>query len=92
VSSFYLAEAPQNPNFIRYLLRDYRPYSLDVSGASTAGARYVQTRNGERVNEGKVLDPASRLATVGELGSVVQQKSGYSTIIYAQQLNWLSQK
>jgi len=92
VSSFYLAEAPQNPNFIRYLLRDYRAYSLDVSGASTAGPRYVQTRNGEKVNEGKVLDAASRLATVGELGSIVQQKSGYSTIIYAQQLNWLSQK
>ncbi|MFZ0104155.1 MAG: FHA domain-containing protein [Pseudolabrys sp.] len=92
MSSFYLAEAPQNPNFIRYLLRDYRSYSLDVSGASATGARYVQARNGEKMSEGKVLDGANRLATVGELGSVIQQKSGYSTVIYAQQLNWLNQR
>jgi hypothetical protein len=92
LSSFYLSEAPQNPNFIRYLLRDYRPYSLEISGASIAGARYVQARNGEKMGEGRVLDGSNRLATVGELGSIIQQKSGYSTIIYAQQLNWLNQK
>jgi hypothetical protein len=92
VSSFYLSEAQRNPNFIRYLLRDYRSYSLDVSGASTAGARYVQARNGEKVSEGRILDGVSRLATVAELGSVIQQKDGYSAIIYAQQLNWLTQK
>jgi type III secretion system YscD/HrpQ family protein len=92
VSSFYLNEAPQNPNFIRYLLRDFRSYALDISGASTAGLRYVQARNGEKMSEGKVIDGANRLATVGELGSVVQQKNGYATIIYAQQLNWLNRK
>lgn len=90
--SLYLNEAPRNPDFIRFLLRDYRPYALDVSGASVAGSRYVQTRSGERMREGGAPDGASRLALVGELGSVIQQKNGYATIIYAQQLNWLNQK
>ena len=44
------------------------------------------------MGEGRVLDGSNRLATVGELGSIVQQKTGSSTIIYAQQLQWLTQK
>ncbi len=64
--SLYLSEAPRNPDFIRFLLRDYRPYALDVSGASVAGSRYVQTRSGERMREGGAPDGASRLALVGE--------------------------
>ncbi len=92
VTSFYLTEASRNPDFIRYLLRDYRPYALDISGASVVEPRYVQTRAGLKMREGESPDASSRLALVGELGSVVQQKSGYSPVIYAQQLNWLSQK
>ncbi|QOZ76309.1 hypothetical protein XH83_13150 [Bradyrhizobium sp. CCBAU 53351] len=90
--SLYLSEAPRNPDFIRFLLRDFRPYALDVSGASVVGSRYVQTRSGERMREGGAPDGASRLALVGELGSVIQQKNGYATVIYAQQLNWLNQR
>jgi type III secretion system YscD/HrpQ family protein len=92
VSSLYLTEAPRNPDFIRFLLRDFRPYALDISGASITGPRYVQIRNGEKMREGGAPDSASRLAMVGELGSIVQQKNGYFSIIYAQQLNWLNLK
>lgn len=90
--SLYLTEAPRNPDLIRYVLRDYRPYSMDISGASVSGARYVQTRNGDKMREGGAPDNASRLTVVGELGSVIQQKGGYAAVIYAQQLNWLTQK
>jgi len=91
-ASLYLIEAPRNPDFIRYLLRDFRSYSLDISGANISGLRYVQTRNGEKMREGAAPDGASRLAMVGELGSIVQQKDAYFSIIYPQQLNWLNEK
>jgi hypothetical protein len=92
ITSFYLTEAPRNPDFIRYLLRDYHPFALDISGASINGLRYVQTRSGLKMREGETPDGSSRLALVGELGSIIRQKNGYSPVIYAQQLNWLSQK
>lgn len=91
-ASLYLTEAPRNPDFIRYLLRDFRSYSLDISGANITGQRYVQTRNGEKMREGGAPDGASRLAMVGELGSIVQQKDAYFRVIYPQQLNWLNEK
>jgi hypothetical protein len=91
-ASLYLAEAPRNPDFIRYLLRDFRSYSLDISGANITGQRYVQIRNGEKMREGGAPDGASRLAMVGELGSIIQQKDAYFSIIYPQQLNWLNGK
>jgi hypothetical protein len=92
ISSLYLTEAPRNPDFVRYLLRDFRSYSLDISGASITGPRYVQVRNGEKMREGGAPDGASRLAMVGELGSIVQQKNAYLSIVYPQQLNWLNEK
>jgi hypothetical protein len=91
-TSLYLTEAPRNPDFIRYLLRDFRSYSLDISGASISGPRYVQTRTGEKMREGAAPDGASRLAMVGELGSIIQQKDAYFSIIYPQQLIWLNEK
>jgi hypothetical protein len=91
-ASLYLTEAPRNPDFIRYLLRDFRSYSLDISGANITGQRYVQTRTGEKMREGAAPDGASRLAMVGELGSIIQQKDAYFSVIYPQQLNWLSEK
>jgi hypothetical protein len=91
-TSLYLTEAPRNPDFIRYLLRDFRSYSLDISGASITGPRFVQTRNGEKMREGGAPDGASRLAMVGELGSIIQRKDAYLSIIYPQQLNWLNEK
>jgi hypothetical protein len=91
-TSLYLNEAPQNPDFVRYLLRDYRPYSLDVSGASVSGVRYVQTVDGAKLPEGGAPDSASRLALVGELGVVIRQKNAYFTVIYPPRLNWLSEK
>jgi hypothetical protein len=92
VPSLYLSEATRNPAFVRYVARNLPPFALDVSGASIAGTRFVQTREGLKMNEGAAPDGSSRIAVVGELGAAIQVKDGYAAVIYGPDINWLNQK
>lgn len=92
-TSVYLNETARNPEFVRFLTRQFEVYPMDVSGASLVNeARYIQMRNGQKVGEGAAPDSASRLVIVGELGSAVQRKEGFWAVIYNPSLNWLSQE
>ncbi|MGV6871595.1 FHA domain-containing protein [Pseudochelatococcus sp. B33] len=88
--SVYLRETRRNPAFIRFVLRDVPPFSLDVAGASTAGGRrFVQTRAGVKIGEGSYPNSASRLLVVGELGAMLETADGPAGLIYGPELNWL---
>lgn len=88
--SVYLREMRRNPAFIRFVMRDIPPFSLDVTGVSTAGEpRFVQTRSGVKVKEGAYPDNVSRLLVVGEQGAAFETASGVNGLIYGPGLNWL---
>lgn len=87
-ASLYLAETQLNPAFVNYLAGGLTAYPLDVTGVNL-GARYLQTRNGQRLGQGAAPDAASRLAIIGELGAAIRNPQGYAVVIYQQNLNWL---
>lgn len=91
LSSVYLYEVSRNPEFIRHILRDTQPYELDVSGVNLAGERYIQTRAGVKFRQGAAPDEGSRILTVGELGLVLERRSGYASVIFDNSLNWFLQ-
>ncbi len=88
--SLYLQEVEKNPEFIRFILRDYNPFPLEISGARISGDRFVQTRTGQKLHEGAAPTGATRLAHIGELGVAIQNETGFSVIIYGPRLSWLS--
>jgi len=91
INSLYLAEVSRNPEFVRFLSRDLKPFSLDITGASVGpNGRFVQIRSGRKYIEGAAPDRASRLAIVGELGVAIQLKDGMSTIVFGPEINWLA--
>jgi type III secretion system YscD/HrpQ family protein len=88
--SLYLQEIEKNPEFIRFILRDYNPFPLEISGARVSGERFVQTRTGQKLREGAAPTGATRLSHIGELGVAIQNETGFSVIIYGPRLAWLS--
>ncbi len=86
--SLYLREIRRNPGFIRFLVRDLPPAKIDVSGVDFSRDRFVLTRAGLRMHEGSAPDRGSRLALVGELGLVVQQKTGLSSLVFDPDMTW----
>src|SRR5262249_14109145 len=88
--SLYLAEAPRNPDFIRYITRGFSTYAIDISGVSLVPSRYVQLRDGQKMHEGAPPDATSELAVVGELGIAIRGKDGYQVVIYGPQMNWMN--
>lgn len=91
VQSQYLAEVYRNPEFVRYLIRDLRPFTLDITGANVgAKSRYVQVRSGRKFSEGAAPDRTSRLALVGELGVAIQVKEGLSSVVFGPEMSWVS--
>ena len=88
--SLYLQEARRNADFIRFILRDFNPFPLEISGAQVMGDRFVQTRSGQKLREGATPTGASRLSHIGELGVAVQTEAGFATITYGPRLAWLT--
>jgi hypothetical protein len=91
-TSIYLAEAGRNPEFVRFVTRSLRPFSLDVTGASLSTPRFVQVRDGTKMGEGSAPDAGSRIDTVGELGVSVLLADGFGTVIYGSNITWLSER
>lgn len=89
--SVYLNEVRHNPDFVHYIVRDLKPYALDIVGADATNERFVQTRTGARMYEGAAPDTESRLAAVGELGAIVQSRDGWSAVIFGPTIGWLAQ-
>ena len=91
-TSLYLAEAARNPDFVRFITRSLKPFSLDVAGINLSGQRYLQIRNGPKMQEGAAPDGASRLMVIGELGAAIQLKDGFSAVIYGPDVNWKTER
>jgi hypothetical protein len=91
-TSLYLAEAARNPDFIRFITRSLKPFSLNVAGVNLSGQRYLQIRNGPKMQEGAAPDGASRLMVIGELGAAIQLKDGFSAVIYGPDMNWKTER
>lgn len=92
-ASLYLAETRRNPDFIRFIARDISLFPLEVTGASLADDyRYVQVRNGIKMPEGSAPDGATRIAVVGELGTVVQTADGNAVVLFDPDMTWLSSR
>ncbi|MFD2249675.1 type III secretion system YscD/HrpQ family protein [Pseudochelatococcus lubricantis] len=88
--SVFLREIGRNPAFIRFIVRDIAPHTLDISGAGPgAPSRFIQTRSGEKIHEGAAPDIASRLLLVGELGAVLEVANGLAVAIYGGELAWI---
>ena len=88
--SLYLNEIQRNPEFIRFIARDLRPFELDITGAHLGSrSRFIQIRSGRKLHEGAAPDRASRLALVGELGVAVQVRDGLSTVVFGPEMNWV---
>ena len=89
--SLFLREIQRNPDFIRFIMRDVQSFQLPISGVMTGnGARYVQVTNGLRLDEGASPDPSSKLASVGELGTLIRSSDSMSAVIYGETLAWRS--
>ncbi|MFT0891978.1 hypothetical protein [Pseudochelatococcus sp. G4_1912] len=89
-NSIYLREVKRNPAFIRFILRDISPFTLDVAGASPAGeVRFIQTQDGVKIREGASPTDSSRLLVVGELGSIVEVPNGLASLVYGPNLVWI---
>ena len=64
--------------------------TLDITGVSIGPDRYVQTRDGRKLPEGTSLDTASRIASVSELGALVQIKDGNAVLVFDPAINWVA--
>jgi type III secretion system YscD/HrpQ family protein len=87
-NSLYLREIHRNPGFVRFIVRDLAPFSLDVVGVNLASDRFVLTRAGLKMREGAAPGQSSRIALIGELGIVIEQKSQSSVVVFEPDLNW----
>jgi type III secretion system YscD/HrpQ family protein len=87
--SLYMAEAAGNPDFIRFVTRDFPVYGSDITGASLTSSRYIQLRDGKKMREGAPPSSANELSIVGELGIAVAGKDGYSIALYGPQISWM---
>jgi hypothetical protein len=90
-NSLYLREIGRNPAFIRFLVRDLPPFTLEIAGADLGQPRSVLTRGGRRMREGAAPDRTSRLALIGELGVVVQLRTALAAVAFDPDINWKSQ-
>jgi type III secretion system YscD/HrpQ family protein len=88
--SVYIAEVERNPTFLQFIIRDLPGYTLDIAGASLAD-RYIQTRAGQKMQEGSAPDGATRIALVGELGIALQVREGMTAVAFGPDINWLIQ-
>lgn len=86
--SLYLREVARNPSFVRFIVRDLAPFTLDIAGANLLQARFVLTRAGRKMYEGAAPDRSSRLAIIGELGVAIQLGRGLSTVVFEPDMNW----
>ncbi|WP_375453295.1 FHA domain-containing protein [uncultured Methylobacterium sp.] len=86
--SLYLREIARNPAFVRFIVRDLAPFTLDIAGANLLQARFVLTRGGRKMYEGAAPDRSSRLAIIGELGVAIQLGRGLSTVVFEPDMNW----
>lgn len=87
--SLYLDEAEQNPFFIRYLVRDFAAPSMDVAGVMLLErVRFIQMRDGSKVNEGSSPTVDSKVVSIGDLGSLLQQNNTVTPVIYTGGLTW----
>jgi type III secretion system YscD/HrpQ family protein len=90
--SLYLTEVARNPDFVRFITRDLRPFQLDITGANLGpNVRFVQLRSGQKYLEGAAPSGSSRIALVGELGVAIQLKDGLSSIVFGPDLTWMSE-
>lgn len=87
--SLYLDEAERNPAFVRFLVRDFRISTLDITGVMLRErVRYLQMKNGVKIREGSSPDVSSKLASVGALGALMQSSQGLAPVIYSDDLAW----
>jgi len=87
--SLFLDEAERNPFFIRYLVRDFVPPALDVSGVMLQEReRFIQMRDGTKVHEGSSPNVESKLMSVGALGALLQRDNNVTPIVYSDNLAW----
>lgn len=89
-NSLYMDEVRRNPEFVRFVVRDLPTFPLDITGVSIGPDRYVQTRDGRKLPEGTSLDTASRIASVSELGALVQIKDGNAVLVFDPAINWVA--
>lgn len=89
LSSGSLAEMEKNPFFVRFLVRDFVPPAIAVSGVMVRGSeRFIQTPDGTKFHEGTSPDEYSKLVSVGRLGAIVQYDKYVAPLIYPQDLDW----
>ena len=87
-NSLFLREINRNPGFIRFIARDLAPFTMDVVGVNLASDRFVLTRAGLKMHEGAAPGQSSRIAVIGELGVVIEQKNQCSVVVFEPDLNW----
>ncbi len=87
--SLYLEETDLNPNFVRYLVRDFSAPSMKVTGVMLREQRrFIQIADGTKVLEGSSPDLESKLISVGALGALLKRASNFSPIVYSDNLTW----
>ncbi len=89
VSSRFLQESLNNPNFVRFLTRDLKTPSLEISGASLSDDPYVQSKDNKRYRTGQSTSSSSRLLAIGELGALLKEYDGYSVALWSKTTAWV---
>jgi type III secretion system YscD/HrpQ family protein len=89
LTSLYLNEAIRNPDFVRFVVRDLLASDIDIAGISLSGARYFQTRDGNKHREGTAIDISRRIVFIGELAAILRSTDGYLAVPYGGDVNWM---
>lgn len=87
--SRYYREVERNPGFVRFIARNLAPYALDIAGVNLSADRYIQTRDGNKLHRGSAPDRNSRIASIGELGVMIEKEGRLSAVIFGPEINWL---
>ncbi|MEP5759372.1 MAG: hypothetical protein ABJ327_08740, partial [Litoreibacter sp.] len=89
LNSSSLVEMERNPFFIRYLVRDFVPPAIAVSGVMVRGSeRFIQTPDGTKIREGTSPDEYSKLLSIGWMGAIIQYDNYVSPLIYPRNMDW----
>lgn len=89
LNSSSLVEMERNPFFIRYLVRDFVPPAIAVSGVMVRGSeRFIQMPDGTKIHEGTSPDEYSKLLSIGGIGAIIKYDNYIAPLIYPKNMDW----
>ncbi|MFP7674955.1 FHA domain-containing protein [Marivita sp. S0852] len=86
--SIFLQEMSVNNRFGGFLLRNVPQVELDLAGIDFTGTRYIELRDGRRLEIGSAPDLESRIAAIGDFGVLLREPGRFAARLFGPDIGW----